>query len=102
MSTEQQVEAYRSVHERELGIEVPATGTLLVDYPVIVTARGERHDAAAAAATALTDALHTSEGSTGWPVTASGAEADGPCPTTAVWARCRCSNSTTRPSPRKR
>lgn len=62
VSTEQQVETYRSVHERELGIEVPATGTLLVDYPVVVTARGERHDAAAVAATALTDALHTSEG----------------------------------------
>ncbi|UTT49726.1 substrate-binding and VWA domain-containing protein [Rhodococcus gordoniae] len=62
VSTEQQVDTYRRVHERDLGTAVPGTGTPLVDYPLVVTARGERYDRVAYAATVLIDALHTPEG----------------------------------------
>lgn len=62
VSTEQQADTYRRVHERDLATAVPATGTLLVDYPLVVTARGDRYDEVAAAATVLIDALHTPGG----------------------------------------
>jgi len=62
VSTEQQVDTFRRIREDHLGTAVPATGTLLVDYPLVVTARGERHDQASAAAAVLTEALHAGRG----------------------------------------
>ncbi|MEU5841856.1 substrate-binding and VWA domain-containing protein [Rhodococcus sp. NPDC047139] len=62
VSTEQQVDTYRRVNERDLATAVPASGTLLVDYPMVVTAQGDRHDQAASAAIVLVDALHAPEG----------------------------------------
>ncbi|UYP20048.1 substrate-binding and VWA domain-containing protein [Rhodococcus sp. Z13] len=62
VTTEQQVDTYRRTHERDLETAVPLTGTLLIDYPLVVTARDGRHDPAGAAGASLIDILHTPDG----------------------------------------
>lgn len=60
ITTEQQVLEYSRANGARPDVVVPATGTVLVDYPLVMTSRDPaRHDQVTRAATVLADVLHT-------------------------------------------
>lgn len=62
VTTEQQMQTYAGDDTGRADMVIPASGSVLVDYPLVVTSREvSRHDEVNRAATILVDALHTHE-----------------------------------------
>lgn len=62
VTTEQQVQSYRRTEERDLDVWIPANGTVMVDYPVVVTAPDpDRNARAARTGASLADALNSGD-----------------------------------------
>lgn len=62
VTTEQQVQVHRRTRERDLDVWIPENGTVMVDYPIVVTAPDpDRNARAARTGAALADALHAAD-----------------------------------------
>ncbi len=62
VTTEQQAQVYRRTRERDLEVAIPANGTVMIDYPVVVTAPDpDRNARAVRTGAALVDALNSAD-----------------------------------------